>query len=109
MTDTEPTVVMFRKFREGDIIALFPYLPGTNDPGTCESYMHMGQHAPASANLSAETRAASPTEYAALKRELESAPCHYRLRVCSRMPNDAYSKRAAELRAQIERARNAVQ
>lgn len=100
MTDTEPTVVMFRKFREGDIIALFPYEPGTNDPGTCESYMHLGQHHHADPLLVRETRPAKPEEYAALKRELESAPYHYRLRVIFRTPPDAYQRRAEELRAQ---------
>jgi hypothetical protein len=38
-----PVVVHFRRFKEGDVIALFPYEPGTRDPTTCCSYQRMGQ------------------------------------------------------------------
>ena len=38
-----PVVVHFRRFKEGDVIALFPYEPGTLDPTTCCSYQRMGQ------------------------------------------------------------------
>lgn len=31
--DTEKTIVIFRKFLDGEVIALFPCLPGTNNPG----------------------------------------------------------------------------
>lgn len=45
--DKEKTKVIFRTYPNGDVIALFPELPGTNDPSTCESYMHVGQHSSA--------------------------------------------------------------
>lgn len=35
--------VMFRILK-GEVIALFPEEPGTNDPDTCLSYTHDGQH-----------------------------------------------------------------
>ena len=38
-----PVVVHFRRFKEGDVIALFPYEPGTLGPTTCCSYQRMGQ------------------------------------------------------------------
>lgn len=38
------TRVIFRKFKDGEIIALFPAIAGTNNYGdTCQSYVHMGQ------------------------------------------------------------------
>ena len=40
-------IVIFRKYSDGEVIALFPFNRGSSTPGTCESYMHVGQHAPA--------------------------------------------------------------
>ena len=36
--------VIFRKFADGEIIALFPEIPGTNNFSTCLDYVHNGQH-----------------------------------------------------------------
>jgi hypothetical protein len=96
----EVTAVMFRKFRDGEIIALFPYLPAeVGEPGKCTSFVHMGQHGAAHpAYVIGTTKPANPGEYAALRRELESAPYHYRLRVIFRTPPDAYQRRAEALR-----------
>jgi hypothetical protein len=67
------TKVIFRKFKEGDVIALFPREPGTNDPyGTCMSYQHIGQHGAADTGIVSITKLAKPAEYAALARELRS-------------------------------------
>ncbi len=69
------TKVIFRIFppsQGGEVIALFPEEPGTNNPGTCMSYMHTGQHGAASVSLGRSLRLATPEEYAPLKRELES-------------------------------------
>lgn len=41
------TIVVFRKYSDGEVIALFPEARGSNAPGTCDSYTHNGQHAPA--------------------------------------------------------------
>ena len=71
--DQHKTKVIFRKFSDGDIIALFPELPGNNNPyETCESYMHVGQHGAASVDLTDVTTLAKPEEYASLLSELES-------------------------------------
>ena len=69
--DQHKTKVIFRKWLSG-IIALFPELPGTNDPYTCDSYMHVGQHSNASVDLMGITIPAKPEEYADLLHELES-------------------------------------
>mgnify|MGYP001570170432 CR=1 FL=1 len=71
---TEKTPVLFRMMKDSDepwLIALFPTLPGTNAPSTCLSYMHVGQHAAANLrSLMRHGRAAKPSEYAALAKEL---------------------------------------
>lgn len=44
-TDMEtPIKVVFRRFKEGGVIALFPYIPWNESENTITSYMHAGQH-----------------------------------------------------------------
>jgi len=88
-----PTKVIFRKFKEGDIIALFPKVPGTNDPYTCGSYMHVGQHDSADPSIVNITTLAKPTEYASLAKELRSIG--YVLDIKSKITQDdmAYRKK----------------
>ena len=70
--DKEPTEMLFRKYSNGDIIALMPYIIETNKL-LCESYMHVGQHGPAPyEGVMKYTRPAKEQEYAELKQELES-------------------------------------
>ena len=71
MNAIEKTVVVFRKFDDegGDIIVLFP--EEKTGIGSVMSYMHIGQHSPASYPLDG-TRYASPDEYADLAKELQS-------------------------------------
>ena len=38
-----PIKVVFRRFKEGGIIALFPYIPWNESENTITSYMHAGQ------------------------------------------------------------------
>jgi len=63
-------IVVFRKYRNGDIIALFPFMnEGLN---MCNSYMHIGQHGSADYNLVVSgTKPASKEEYADLFEELK--------------------------------------
>lgn len=49
-----PIKVVFRRFKEGGIIALFPYIPWNESENTITSYMHAGQHG------AAITRESSP-------------------------------------------------
>lgn len=69
----KPTKVIFRKFKDGDVIALFPTLPGTSNVYTCMSYMRVGQHCPANISVyNGGTVLANESEYAPLAKELES-------------------------------------
>jgi len=68
---TNPDVVVFRTYKEGDVIALFPGI--TEGVGLCLSYMHIGQHSAASYGMVLqETRLATEEEYAPLQQELEA-------------------------------------
>ena len=67
----DTTTVVFRKWPDGDILALFPNMDETR--GMCGSYMHIGQHGGAdySGCISA-TKPATKAEYADLESELSS-------------------------------------
>jgi hypothetical protein len=78
------TRVMFRRFADGAVIALFPDIAESR--GCISSYMCVGQHGEASRDLIRELPEATPDEYAALKNELESAPFCYRLSVVQTPP-----------------------
>lgn len=65
------TIVIFRKFAGGDILALFPYEKQANN--FCLSYMHTGQHGPAHyLSMIMNSRPAKPEEYNDLFQELQS-------------------------------------
>lgn len=70
--------VTFRKFPDGDIIALFPEMKTGKK---ISSYMHVGQHSEASPELLQDLEAATPEEYKDLEIELECIG--YNLEVCS--------------------------
>lgn len=77
------TPVVFRKFSEGDIIALFPTI-GYRRNYTVESYMRYGQHGDVDyQNVIAGTKLASEDEYRDLLKELESIG-YTDLKVCKR-------------------------
>jgi len=101
----QTTDVVFRIWRSDDELqdqhpspfALFPGLPGTNDPNTCACFTHCGQHA--SANYSRcirDSRPAKTEEYAALRKELESVPYRYQLRIIKRATVRHYSQRTVK-------------
>jgi hypothetical protein len=105
MAKTEDkTPVLFRMMKDNTdggtfLIALFPTLPGTNDPATCNSYMHVGQHGSADLQLCMRaSRPAKPAEYADLARELRGAPYHYKLEIKSRVSRAMNNTRRAQLR-----------
>jgi hypothetical protein len=85
---SEEVPVIFRIWPEregGDVIALFPTLPGsTQNRYSVDSYQHAGGHGSADMGLIHTTRPATPAEYGSLKRELESAPYNYKLKVYAR-------------------------
>ena len=85
-TTLTPQPVVFRRFRDGDIIALLP--TDSDRAGFCASFEHIGQHSEARYALVVRvTTPATPAEYADLKAELEGYPYHYKLRVMQRHPN----------------------
>lgn len=75
------TRVIFRKDSH-EVTAVFP---DETDRGLFGCYAHIGQHGSCSYEWYRTTKPATESEYAALKRELESAPYNYRLRVVRRM------------------------
>lgn len=91
----EETAVMFRKFKDGEIIALFPYEP-ERTYGTCNSYMHIGQHGTADlSGIIGRTMPATEEEYEDLYLELVNygpAEANYNLKVIKRVNNDLYRK-----------------
>lgn len=67
------TKVVFRKWKEGDVIALFPDEPWSRHDYTTMSYMHVAQHGAADyADLIATTQPAREHEYQDLLSELQS-------------------------------------
>lgn len=65
------TKVIFRKWRNGEIIALFPYEIVGKTKDDCQSYMHMGQHSVANYRyVVGVTYPASQEEYQPLYDEL---------------------------------------
>ncbi len=87
------TSVVFRKYKDGDIIALFPY-DTERQIGECSSYMHVGQHGTSNYSLViGQTKPASPKEYADLKAELENygpEEANYHLDVISKISWDRH-------------------
>jgi len=70
--DKEKTKVIFRHWR-GNVIAIFPEDPGNNDPYTCSSYEHVGQHGACDPQgIIGDSKLATPEEYKDLKNELEN-------------------------------------
>lgn len=97
MTPTDD--VIFKRWPNGNVIAAFPAICGNSyDPSTCSSFEHVGQHGAADVGVMANLRPALPREYADLKRELESAPYHYYLRVVRKFTRAHHRQRELECR-----------
>lgn len=70
--DKHKTKVIFRKYKEGDIIALFPDEIDIFNY-ECMSYMRIGQHGEVNySEVVTNTKLAKSSEYKSLKKELES-------------------------------------
>ena len=73
----ETTVVIFRVDREGIVFALFPELPADNYGASCTCFQHVGQHCAADYHgCIAQSRPATPIEYADLAAELRQRAYH---------------------------------
>lgn len=95
--DNDVTKVVFRKFKEGDVIALFPEVATDRQGINCLSYQHIGQHGAASTLIVNSTTLATESEYADLKRELENR-IGYNLKVCKRITRQMDEARRADAR-----------
>jgi hypothetical protein len=81
MLKEKPVAVLFRIYPEGDVIALFPDIPGTSGQD-CSCYQHIGQHSSAHFNYVCQnTRKAHKKEYQALFNELTHEPFNYEFRI----------------------------
>ena len=90
--DIDVTKVIFKKFRDGDVIALFPEELGGNSPNDCSSYMRIGQHGSADVYTMSKLKAATPEEYNSLLTELQSIG--YNLKVCKK-----FTRKMQEIRS----------
>ncbi|MBN9519456.1 hypothetical protein J0H58_13190 [bacterium] len=86
--------VVFRRWREGGVIALFPEIPATIHGEYCLSYARVGQHAAADYHAVVNhSRPAAPPEYAALADELTRLG--YRLTPLRRASRRHHQRRSA--------------
>jgi hypothetical protein len=93
--EEEPTVVVFRAYKDGTVVALFPELPHSGN--LCESYTLVGEGAGADfRKVQAETRPAIKSEYWHTKVVLERIG--YKLRILQRVPWKVHSNRQKEAR-----------
>lgn len=110
--DAEPVPVLFRAEKSGDfkgeVTAVFPTICGTG-PDDVQTFAHVGQHGTGSRAWYQTTRAATEAEAAPLRRELESAPYHYKLTPAKRWTPRFDEIRREEWKAQRDRARAAAQ
>jgi hypothetical protein len=89
---TATTVVIFRKWRDGHVIALFPLI--TAEEGLIGCFEYATQHGSADYDyVISQTSPVSPTEYAALKRQLEDFPYGYHLEVRERRPSPSLTRK----------------
>jgi len=70
--DKEITKVIFRMFGDGQVIALFPEIATDKVGYYCQSYMHNGQHGPASPGLVNSTKPTKQEDYQHLFDELKT-------------------------------------
>ncbi len=91
--DEHKTRVIFRKWRDGEVIALFPEIPADRFGYECMAYQHVGQHGGAGVTLSDITAPASPDEYRDLAKEL--AGIGYNLEIVKRFTSKMRCKRMA--------------
>ncbi len=97
MIYTDICPVIFRKWKTGGVIALFPATAYNTDPTLCMSYEHVGQHGAADdRGIIAMTIPASPEEYGDLKAELESIG--YNLKIYQRETPALFEARMAQIR-----------
>lgn len=106
--DTEETAVIFRMW-EKQVTAIFPEIPHNEYAGWYVCYAHIGQHDACDFRFTSKGRLATPEEYESLKRELESEPFGYKLRIYKKVTSKhrkAYNKQINDWRALRQRSQN---
>lgn len=88
--------VIFRKFTDGDIIALFPTESADWCAHNCSSYMHIGQHGTASTGIVSNTKPTKPHEYADLLAELKDIG-YEDLIIAKRFTESDYTARQSQI------------
>jgi hypothetical protein len=85
--DAQKTTVIFRRYKDGQIIALFPALKWNDTSEAITSYVHEGQHGAANYKwVIFNTRKANPSEYYDLAKELEGIGYNLRIKDHKRQP-----------------------
>ncbi len=83
------TLVIFRKYGNGNLIAIFPYEIADTDPGFCMSYSHVGQHGGCDPmHIMRKTSPATISESAKLSNELKHKVGYRDLKVLNILPKD---------------------
>lgn len=94
MENTTVTEMLFRKDKEGDIVAIMPYEIYSRN--FVDSYQHCGQHSACHLSFIEDTTPATPEEYADLKRELEGIG--YNVKVIRKVNQKKYLKKLAQFK-----------
>ena len=76
--------VVFRKFDDGEIIAMFPQF-GNKRNWKIDSYMHIGQHGECDPMITNITKLATESEYESLLKEIQSIYHEYDIRVMKKL------------------------
>jgi hypothetical protein len=100
----ETLPVIFRKFKDGEVIAFFPTMVESFSPWECGSYMHIGQHSVASTELITLLDKCNINEYAPLLNELKTIYDHVQLEVVNRSNKTYYNSRMTECRKLLKSA-----
>lgn len=94
MQDQHETPTVFRRWPDGTIDAIFPYIPGAGY--RVMGYTRVGQHFEADYDCAVgTTKSAKPHEYQSLKTELEGLG--YKIKVIKRASRDKMSKARTEM------------
>ena len=101
MEPREDLPIIFRKWKNGDVIAFFPTEVDSLNQNECMSYMHTGQHGNATASLIAELNNCYEVEYKTLLKELKGIYSDCNLVVVHHSSRSYYSKRLKKVKGYL--------
>jgi hypothetical protein len=97
LLEDEPTLVVFRVYPDGEVVALFPEIPAADNGRLCSCYALVGQHGAADfRQVQHDTRPATKAQYWHTQVVLERLG--YTLKVRQRVSRFAHSARQREAR-----------